>query len=333
MLYIDCRWHHDLNRALFDTAAFRAWREEQAPLWLVLDSLDEYPAGPAAAAAKIIGELWSGPVEALRLRVACRTAEWPGVLDQQLPRLWESVGKDAPEDDKPVAFYALAPLRKVDVDEAVKGDASGFFAEVERVRAEPLAIKPITLSFLLTEYGKHRKLPPTSVELYEKGCAILCEEGSRSREGSGRKGTLSAAQRLAIASRIAAVSILCRRSFIYLGPDVGTVPPETSLLDELSGGTEPSRSGEVAVNDAALQEVLEVSGLFAPRGADLMGWAHQTYAEFLAARRWAAGFQCWGERGRVGGGGFGLGGRARGWVARVARLSGKGCEWATRGSG
>ncbi len=187
VLYVDFRWPRDLNRAIFATSQFERWRKGEAALWLVLDSLDEYREGPAEAAAQIIGELQGGPVGSLRLRIACRTAEWPGVLDEQLPRLWRRTEEEAQQDEEPVAFYALAPLRRVDVAAAAKEDAAGFLEEVARRDAEPLAIKPITLRFLLEEYRRNQRLPPTRVELYEKGCTILCEEGSRSREAPGAR--------------------------------------------------------------------------------------------------------------------------------------------------
>ena len=44
--------------------------------------------------------------------------------------------------------------------------------------------------------------------------------------------------------------------------------------------------GERTSNGISRDDVLETldTGLFSSRGIDQMGWAHQTYAEFLAAR-------------------------------------------------
>ena len=70
-----------------------------------------------------------------------------------------------------------------------------------------------------------------------------------------------------------------------MGEDLGTVPSDAVKVDELVGGTEPSPLGDVVVDDAAVGEVLGISGLFTSRGGgDCVGWVHQTYAEFLAAR-------------------------------------------------
>ena len=49
------------------------------------------------------------------------------------------------------------------------------------------------------------------------------------------------------------------------------------------GGTEDVTGSEIQVDETAVRETLS-TGLFSSRGASSMGWAHQTYAEFLAAR-------------------------------------------------
>ena len=277
VLSIDFRLHRDLETEIFETGSFNQWLAGRSPLTLLLDSLDEHPEGAYEVARQLLVQLRRGPFHSLRLRVACRTAEWPGLFDEQLPQLWKSN-----EKEPRVAFYALAPLRRGDVEMAAGEDATSFLAEVTRMDAEPLAIKPITLDFLLAEYRENRKLPRSRVELYDEGCRILCEERSPSREGAGKPRLLQAEQRVAIASRIAAICILGRRSLVQRGP--GRLPPNAVRIGELLGGVEPSVLGDVTVSAEAVAEVFEVSGLFAPRGAGYVGWAHQTYAEFLAAR-------------------------------------------------
>jgi len=48
-------------------------------------------------------------------------------------------------------------------------------------------------------------------------------------------------------------------------------------------GYEGSNGKEFEVTQELIKEVLRDTGLFSSRGSDRMGWAHQTYAEFLAA--------------------------------------------------
>ena len=42
--------------------------------------------------------------------------------------------------------------------------------------------------------------------------------------------------------------------------------------------------GEFAVSEGAVREVLSDTGLFSSRGPRRMGWAHRTFAEYLASR-------------------------------------------------
>ena len=100
-----CRGLPDLKEQIFATEAFKQWLAGQAPLTLVLDSLDEHPRGAYEVAAQLIDQIRRGPVDSMRLRIACRTAEWPAMLDEHLPRLWK------PKREEPQAmFYALVPV-------------------------------------------------------------------------------------------------------------------------------------------------------------------------------------------------------------------------------
>ena len=53
-------------------------------------------------------------------------------------------------------------------------------------------------------------------------------------------------------------------------------------LSELAIGTEAGDFQPFAASDDNLREVLD-TGLFSSRGPARIGWAHQSYAEFLAA--------------------------------------------------
>src|SRR5207245_9686620 len=99
-----------------------------------------------------------------------------------------------------------------------------------------LAIKPVTLRFLLSTYSHDGDLPKNHIELYERGCRILCEESNESRTGSGRRGRLSLDERLAIASRIAAVTQFGKRFAIYTGVEADGLPLEDVALADLTGG-------------------------------------------------------------------------------------------------
>lgn len=265
-------------REIFASSAVQSWIAGTGYLHIFLDSLDEGLLRIGTLAAILSDQLIKLPVERLRLRIACRTADWPTTLETQLIDAW---GKEA------VQVFELTPLRKTDVEESLNANhvenPDKFFEEVDLLHAAPLAIKPITLNFLLNIYLRSGTFPSNQIDLYLEGCRILCEEPSGSRRDARLVGLLAADQRIAVAMRIAAITIFTNRYAIWTALDVGNVPEIDVAVRQLVGGMETSSSGTVPVTERAVREALG-TGLFSSRGPDRMGWAHQTYAEFLAAR-------------------------------------------------
>src|SRR5206468_10779257 len=79
--------------------------------------------------------------------------------------------------------------------------------------------------------------PDSSIDLYKQGCLGLCEEPSKSRRDSGRRGNLTAGQRMRLAGRIAAATILGNRFAVWTGPEV-ECPLEDIPLSALAGHRE-----------------------------------------------------------------------------------------------
>ncbi|PXF58329.1 MAG: hypothetical protein C4B59_13450 [Candidatus Methanogaster sp.] len=266
-----------LVRELFGSPEFDLWRNGTHRLHVFLDSLDECLLEICKLATLLPDEFKKCPVERLCLRIACRTADLPNVLEEGLKELWK---KDA------VGVYELAPLRRVDVIEAAKTndlDTDAFLHEIEWMEAVPLVIKPITLEFLMNTYKRTGKLLSTQRELYFKGCRRLCEEINESRRAAKRTGNFTAEERMAVAARIAAIIIFANRYAIWTGVDMGAVPDDDVTVRELCGGSESVSDDKIQVSEDAVRETL-ATGLFSSRGPKRIGWAHQTYAEFLAAR-------------------------------------------------
>ena len=266
-----------LVNELFGSPEFDSWRNGTQRLHVFLDSLDECLLEIRKLATLLPDKFKKYPVERLCLRIACRTADLPNILEEGLEELW---GEDA------VGVYELAPLRRVDVIEAAKTndlDTDAFLHEIDQMEAVPLAIKPITLKFLLNTYKQYSKLLSTQKELYLEGCRLLCEETNESRLGAKRTGEFTAEERMAVAARIAAVTIFAKRPVIWTGADMGYVPDDDVTVQELCGGSGSVNDDEIQVSKDAVRETL-ATGLFSSRGLKRMGWAHQTYAEFLAAR-------------------------------------------------
>jgi hypothetical protein len=269
-----------LINALFRGHEFLDWRQGDHNLHIFLDSLDECKLSMDTVSLILAREFPRHvPPESssrLYLRIACRTAEWPKYLEDKLPE----IGKGhSPQ------VYELVPLRREDVIEAARAHSitppENLVQEVVRNGLVPLAMKPITLEFLLGEYEKGHSLSLSQWELYEKGCLNLAKESSESRKARRKTGTLTKQQRLAVVGRIAILSTLCKRDSIptaYASEDM----PGALTIEEILEGRETAHGNVFSLDASVIQETLN-TGLFTGRRAGFLGWAHQTYREFLGA--------------------------------------------------
>lgn len=274
VLSVDFRFDRSLNDDLFQQPKFIAWRDEDAPLTLVIDSLDEHPHGVHEVASKLVGQLRKGKVENLRLRIGCRSGEFPAVLEEQLPRLF---------GENLMRTLRLAPLRRVDVELAAGDGAQEFLAAIEAIGAQVLASTPITLELLVRQFYAKAALPATRVELYRLGCDQHCWEDSSTKSANpGDESRAKARRRYQVAARIAAVCILGGRSCMTLrgSPEDD---PEALVLDDVLGGEEVADGQPFTVDRALLIDVVKTSALFVSASPGTIRWAHQTYCEFMAA--------------------------------------------------
>ncbi|PHM05876.1 NACHT domain-containing protein [Nostoc sp. 'Peltigera malacea cyanobiont' DB3992] len=263
--------------AIFRDETFQAWRKGTNKLHLFLDSLDEGLLSIKILVRILKREIEQLPCDRLYFRITCRTADWKDSLEQKLKDKW---------GEKNVAVYELAPLCRVDVIEAANRgniNSDDFLQEVFNKNAIPLAIKPITLKLLLGTY-QNKRFSSSQKDLYEEGCLQLCEEVNPDRCDSGFTGNLDAKHRLVIASRIAALLLFSNRSAIWISPEYGNMPNSDIAIRDICIGKESINQQEFPVDENCIKEVLSVTELFSSRGPHRIGFAHQTYAEFLAAR-------------------------------------------------
>jgi predicted NACHT family NTPase len=281
-LELNLRSCNNLATDLIKDQDFIDWSNGEHRLYLFLDSLDEGLLTIRNLATQLVDELsknkYSDKLDRLYLRIACRTAVLPQFLEEGLQRLWA----------ENLAVYELAPLRQVDVENAATEEnieSQDFLSEVRDKALVPLAIKPLTLRFLLNIYkrnGNQFSVDQTLCSLYLEGCRLLCAENNLSRQGANQREKLEPDQRLIIAARIAAITIFANRFAIWTGSNQGESSTEDVLLEQLILGNEFSNGRSIDVTESAIREVLD-TGLFSSRGSNRIGWAHQTYAEFLAA--------------------------------------------------
>jgi predicted NACHT family NTPase len=282
-LEINLRSCNSLAIDLIQNPDFIDWNNGEHRLYLFLDSLDEGMLTVGNLATQIADEfnkaIYRNKLDRLYLRIACRTAVFPRILEEGVKKLWK---------ENNTAIYELAPLRRIDVENAAREEnieSQEFLSEVWDKTLVPLAIKPLTLRFLLNVYKNNGNQFPsdqTLCSLYLKGCRLLCEENNLSRQGSDQRGKLEADKRLIIAARIAAITVFANRFAIWTGSNQGEMPVEDVKLEQLISGNEFPNDRPIDVTESAIREVLD-TGLFSSRGLSRMGWAHQSYSEFLAA--------------------------------------------------
>lgn len=283
-LYLDLSRYGDesrLDKDLFSSSLLTDWQTNNYRLYIFLDSFDECLLKVDTLVHLFSTEFSRHQEQSGRLHlwIACRTAVWPSSLTESLKNVW---------GEKQVATYSLAPLRRKDVCEAAAVNnihPSDFLEEVIGKGVTSLAIKPITLEFLIGVYKKQgNKLLGNQKlnELYLEGCRALCVEmKDKNRHRQRSISRLSVEQRVVVAARIAAMMVFSNRPSIWVGE-----PYESSeddlLLRDICEGYEIVQGRRFEVRREVVWEVLN-TGLFSSADLDRMAWAHRTYSEFLSA--------------------------------------------------
>jgi predicted NACHT family NTPase len=186
---------NNLETYLIQNQDFIDWINGEHRLYLFLDSLDEGMLTVTNLAIQLVDEFsqdkYSDKLDRLYLRIAGRTAILSRLLEEGLQRLWA----------ENLAIYELAPLSKVDVENAAIEEGVGshhFLSEAWSKTFVSLAIKPVTLKFLINIYkhnGGQFPSDQTLDSLYWDGCKLLCEETNLARISAGQTGILEPEQR------------------------------------------------------------------------------------------------------------------------------------------
>ncbi|MHC5934409.1 NACHT domain-containing protein [Nostoc sp.] len=282
----DCLWfnlgdfdsNQDLSNRIFQSEIFIQWINGIHKLHLFLDSLDEGLLSFQIIVRTLKNKIEHLPTERLYFRITCRTSVWleSSTLEQKLKEKWNKSN---------TKIYELAPLRRVDVIEAAQVNninSDEFIQEILNREATPFAIKPVTLKFLIGTY-KNGQFPDSKKELYKQGCLQLCEEVNPERLQL-REFELNSYQRLIIAGRLAVIMIFAQRTAIWTSPEIADIPHSDIDIRDLCIGKESINMQSFPIKEKDIRdEILSITGLFSSRGSNRMGFAHQTYAEFLAA--------------------------------------------------
>lgn len=270
-----------LYRTLFESPEWKTWLSGTGDLHLVLDSLDEVRIRISNVTQMLATALEHAPHGRLKMWISCRTADWPHSFESRLNDIW---------GPKVIQVYELTPLRLMDAKILATEygvDAEAFSVQVAQRNVGTFAARPVTLKLLLRQFKDAGMLPQSRGAIYERGCMNLVSEPDLERRDNAKvdsriRPVLSPEGRIRIAARLAAMMLLTNRTTIFTGLKDDALPGEDILPSEIVGGTESDGTNEFNVDEACIEEVLR-TGLFTARAAQRLGWAHQTYAEFLAA--------------------------------------------------
>ena len=240
-------------------------------LTVVIDGVDEGLAMASNLVSVLTAELRSQSVDRLWLILVCRDAEWPAEEGRALMELWS--GDQA-------GRFQLQRLRYSDAEMAARrwglseAEAAAFMLAVQEAAVEAFAARPITLRMLVDEFQTNRKLPGTRLEIFRKACLRLCrQDPDRARFlKSATRFEFTAEQIRSVAARVAAIMLLCRHTAISRTP----VGPHHLDFENLI----PPKADEW---QRALVEAALGSALFCDAGHQSRTFAHQSYAEYLAA--------------------------------------------------
>lgn len=259
----------EVRRRMFETNTYRAWKTGKHRLTLFVDSVDQAVISTEHVVTAIANELADADLSRLQLRLVCRDHAWSVTLADTLRYAWRNLHGA----DEVVRVYQLAPLGLAEIRFAAAAntntieDPDQFIQEVKDADALPLARVPITLEMLLKapEY-----LTSSKDELYKHGLKRLC----RGKEAKTDLSTIELERRFQFASRIAATMMLSRKHSIDVEADnVFELSSALAVSDLVS---------EVAdENDESLIRATLNTALF--HGISMRIWAHQSFAEYLAA--------------------------------------------------
>jgi hypothetical protein len=216
----------------------------------------------------------------LHLTLASRTFSWAKILEELLQELFRDF------TDPIQLVCELAPLRRRDVVQLAEielgGTSEQFMVALRNSKLQPFAMKPLTLKSLLRQYKRTGGFPHSVIELYAANCETLSAEQNSLQVASAGLRPFTSKQLVAASTRIAAVSVFCAKD-ISREPIPAEPDSCATRLDALVGGRASFLGQECEITRAALGACLD-TGLFSSRDSEIFGFAHQAYAEYLAAQ-------------------------------------------------
>jgi hypothetical protein len=265
-----------LSDKIFDSKVIDQWKKGNGRLFMFLDGFDECRIQIDTLAKVLSRKLLEFDSSRLFLRITSRTASWHCGLETELKSIFKG---------QSLEILELSPLRKIDVLAAIASeniDSELFFKRVHKSRAIALAIRPITLKFLIGIFKESNDITASGIDLYEAGCALLCKEPNRLRQSEEFARYTTSEERLEIAKLIAGFCSLSNKLGIESYSNNHIKENDYIIIDRLVKYT-----GQITRNDNkdAKKAVIETlnTGLFSSGGRSKLRFSHKSYQEYLAA--------------------------------------------------
>ena len=268
----------DLTSALLHSPNFTRWSTNEKLVWTIfLDGFDESSVPVPIFAnwlSSSLHQLAETPekTQRLNIRITSRAPEWSTLLERDLREKW---------GDQNIGVYALQPLTSEDIDQV--SNTAEFKSQIQKLGLGPLAERPVTLKMLAGLFTRTGHLPDTAVQLYSEGLRATVEENNPARIAFYETDSNRLELHLLLLGRIATVGLLSGRSQIWTGLYSGNKPENSLATNELAGGHETLNGEQPVITDKLIRDAVK-AGPLTVVGQDVYEWAHQTFAEFLAAR-------------------------------------------------
>jgi len=255
--------------------------DEGVPCVLFLDSLDELQDNIKNAETVLEDVLSEVSPDALRLVITCRSTAWPDSFEKFLREHCNDFNEAS------VGVFEIAPYSRRQVSARLQDEAinvESFFAALDRSDAHGLALHPLGLRFLMSQFQEGLAFASSRWELYERGCAALLKENNDHRVDGGCLSARNVQLRLQIAGLLAVYALLTNKMNIVLDRtgDIGSKRLPHLEVARLMMLPLASERAEWNVSIEQYEETLQ-SALFTVNDDGTFVFAHKTYAEFLAA--------------------------------------------------
>jgi len=241
---------------------------------LFLDGLDEAMIPERQAAAVVEDWITNGLQGNKRLRIACRSAVWPGIVA-------ESIYRRFPEEME--CTVVLQPFSEDDIRQILEDEQISSDDAIDAIKQNGifvLARQPLTLKLLLSEFRSAEGLSQSKFELFERSVIRMCQE-SVERDERGTTPDIPPDDLIEAAERLAIFSVTSGREEVV---DLNSDPDaERSALTTIELSQLPCSSDRKLYSH--LLRMLANTGLIVGLGGQQYGFLHRQFAEYLAGRR------------------------------------------------